>query len=346
MQTERVCLGTEASKLFGFVKRSPNYATWAKLVEDIGCSNTTLKACRRGKRTLTASSFEKLIAYLPANERGYFISKAKILDANWGAKKGGKYGIVALRKKYGIEQFRRWRSEWAKKHLNKTKKIRTPEVITPQLAEFIGACLGDGTMTKYFVRIFGDKNFDRSYFQYLANILKETFGIEASIRTAKSGNLSYLEVCSKELVDFLQKEVGLPSGDKIRNRANIPEKILANQTLTKCCLRGLMDTDGSFCRRGTYMCLAFTSHNTELLAQVSAIGHGLGYFSYHSKHQAGTNSWKRIRRYFSEVGSSNLKQIVRFSKWVSGGHRLYQKEVLKYFPEYLGLALPYTGPVV
>ncbi|MFH1588007.1 MAG: hypothetical protein ABIA76_01555 [Candidatus Diapherotrites archaeon] len=43
---------------------------------------------------------------IDVNERNYFLRKVKYIDSNWGAIKGGKKGIVELRKKYGIKQIR------------------------------------------------------------------------------------------------------------------------------------------------------------------------------------------------------------------------------------------------
>ena len=106
---------------------------------------------------------------------------------------------------------------------------------------------------------------------------------------------------SINFVDFFKEKFGYKVGDKIRNKVEIPDLILKDDELAKSCLRGLMDTDGGFCRRSTYMCLAFTSHNPLLLKQVNELGIKFGYFSYKNEVQAGSNSWKRIKRYFFEV---------------------------------------------
>ncbi|VVB99792.1 Uncharacterised protein [uncultured archaeon] len=51
-------------------------------------------------------------------------------------------------------------------------------------------------------------------------------------------------------------------------------------------------------------------------------------------------------KYFSEVGSSNMRHIIRFEERRKNKKFLYQKETLKYFPEYEHLTLAHFGPVV
>jgi len=45
--------------------------------------------------------------------------------------------------------------------------------------------LGDGTLTKYFLRISGDSRFDVPYFTYLQEMTKELFGLSSSIKILK-----------------------------------------------------------------------------------------------------------------------------------------------------------------
>lgn len=102
-----------------------------------------------------------------------------------------------------------------------------------------------------------------------------------------------------------------------------------------------MDTDGSVCRRDDYMCLAFSSRIPDLLEQVFKFGQSLEIFTYKSKEQIGTNSWKKIERFYELIGSSNIVHIIRFNEKRLNGSRLYKHEVLKYFPEYKSLTLPF-----
>ncbi len=75
-----------------------------------------------------------------------------------------------------------------------------------------------------------------------------------------------------------------------------------------------MDTDGSISKRGNQICLEFTSRNPVLLEQVWQTGQRLAIFAHKNSEQVGTNSWPRIRRYFSLIGSSNKIRIIRFNE--------------------------------
>ena len=226
------------------------------------------------------------------------------------------------------------------------KKIIIPEIISEEVAELLGAYLGDGTLTEYFIRISGDKRFDKNYFNHLSGLGERNFGVKGSILETPSTNQLSLVFFSKKLTTYFIEKFGLKIGDKIRNRTKIPQFIMEDDNLAKSCLRGLMDTDGSVSRRSTYMCLAFTAHSPVLLEQVAELGFRFGYFSYKNETQTGSNSWKKIRKYFAEVGSSNLRHIIRFEERLQNNRFLYQEDTLKYFPKYENLTLVHFGPVV
>ena len=127
--------------------------------------------------------------------------------------------------------------------------VKIPEKVNEELAELVGAYLGDGTLTKYFIRISGDKRYDVSYIRYLAGLVENVFEFKPAIRFENNTNIIYLEIRSKMICDFFHKKLKILYGDKIRNKTRIPEQILGDKNLLKACIRGLVDTDGSICRR-------------------------------------------------------------------------------------------------
>lgn len=225
-----------------------------------------------------------------------------------------------------------------------SREIKKPD-LNEKLAEFIGVHIGDGTLTPNLLRITGNKIYDENYFLYLKNLVFELFELRASIlydkRKDNQRNNILLSIASKNLAHFLHREFQIPYGNKIKNECSIPGKIIENRELSIACLRGLVDTDGSLSRRDNYMCLAFDSHNPVLLEQVWKIGSDLGIFTYRSKDQIGTNSWKNIQKYFEIVGSSNLSTIVRFKERLLNNQRLYKYQVLDYFDKYKKTELPF-----
>ncbi len=227
------------------------------------------------------------------------------------------------------------------------KDILVPK-LDENLAEFIGIHLGDGTLTKNFIRIFGDSRYDSSYFAYVSNLVKNLFGFSPFLRFDRGRDnkkhTMYLELCSKKLCDFLHIHFEMPYGNKMTGNAKIPKRILSNRRLAIACLRGLVDTDGSLSKRGNQMCLVFNSNNEILREQVFTLGKKLKIFNHRYMDEVGTNSWKRIVRYFNTVGSSNISNIIRFSEKYHNEIYLYKKDVLNYYKAYNNTILPFkTG---
>ena len=224
------------------------------------------------------------------------------------------------------------------------KNIFIPE-LNEKLAEFIGICLGDGTVTKYFTRIFGDSRYDIQYFLYISNLIKNLFNFSPFLRYDKGKDgkkhTMYLELCSKNLCDFLHIDFNIPYGDKIKGNAEISYSVLNNKKLSIACLRGLVDTDGSVSKRGTYICLAFNSNNEILREQVFILGKNLKVFNHKYQDEIGTNSWKRIIKYFNIVGSSNVSHIIRFCERYYNKNYLYKKDTLNYYKMYKDVILPF-----
>ncbi len=349
---DRILLPEELrEEFFEIIKSLLRLKSGKQLAKELSIDYSTFKNYRRGELTIPVHIFEKLSAPLDEAQKQKFLSNAKFLDSNWGAIKGGKRGIAVVRQKYGEEYLQMLRQKGGFANPNRphpvtSKNIIVPEKINAEIAGLLGVYLGDGTLTEYFMRISGDKRFDHNYFEYLSGVIKRNFGIASVILEVPSTNQLALQIHSKKFVDFFRKNFNLKNGDKIRNQSKIPDFILADGELAKACLRGLMDTDGSFSRRSIYLCMAFTSYSPVLLNQVYELGLKSGYFTYNFKGQVGSNSWPKIKKYFSEVGSSNLRHIIRFEERFKHNKFLYQEETLKYFPEYESVILPHRARVL
>lgn len=221
------------------------------------------------------------------------------------------------------------------------KKINYPEM-SETLAEFIGICLGDGTLTPYFIRISGDKRYDKKYFEHVSKIVHALFGISTSIFSEKARNTMYLQISSKLVCTYLNGTYGLPMGNK-RNSIKVPDAIKGNEKLEIAFLRGLVDTDGSVSRRGKQFTVQFISDYPGFLKDISQIGKHLGVFTYLNGDETGTNSWSRVVKYFALVGSSNPKHIIRFSERYLHNRLIYLNELneLQEKSEYKNMCLPY-----
>lgn len=326
------------------LKVASNFSSLKNLAIKLKIPYPTFKNYFQETRLLPEKLFDEILKLSSIKKDDLKIS---YLSYNWGKIKGGKKGMKILQKKYRKELIG-WRKKGSKTaHLIglNTKKIKIPKM-DEKLAEFIGAYLGDGTLTKYFVRISGDYRYDKPYFNHLKNIINDLFKIKATITKDKKYNTMYLTAFSTRLCTFLKEECGLKFGNKIRNKTVIPNKIMSDEKLSLACIRGLMDTDGSVSRRGrkgSQFCIQFTSHNKELLKQVHEIGNKIRVFTFGDNTGAGTNKHENIIKFFEIVGSSNLRHIIRFHLRFYKNKTIYQREVIEYYQKdfYKNLNLPF-----
>ncbi len=299
---------------------------------------TTFRDYNSGKRSLPINLFQIFCKIANVNQNNLNI---KIKAQNWGAVKGGKRGIKTLFAKYK-DSLDVWRAKGGKEsgyHKQKLKKIILPSKNDERLSELVGAYLGDGTFTNYFIRICGDKRYDIPYFQYLSNITSNMLGINPTIRAVKSKNQLYFEIYSKSFCDFFKK-LGIKTGDKMTNNTKIPKEFLKNTKLTRACIRGLIDTDGSVSKDGNSFSIRFTSHDKALLKQMTNITKSLDLFTFKTGQEIGTRNKSKVLNYFSKVGSSNLRHIVRFCEFTKGN--IFKKErVLEYYPKYKNVKIPF-----
>ena len=324
------------------VKNNLNCSLIGLSKKDINVSLRSLKHYSRARCLMPLSLVTSLCYLSGINLKSLNVS---YLPSNWGEIKGGKIAMHILKTKYS-DKLDIWRKK-AKRNsvISHLKKINLPEM-SEDLAEFIGIYLGDGTITKYLIKVTGDSRYDLKYFEYIRRLVQELFGINSKISSEKYGHILYLTIQSKLLCDFLHKKYKIEFGDKIRNQTCIPQEIIDNKNLSLACLRGLIDTDGCISRRGrkgSQFCVQFFNSDKKLLDQVWAIGSKYGFFSYSTGNEIGTNKWSNILKYFQEVGSSNLKHIVRFNVRKSEEKTLYLREVLDYYekPFYKNILLPF-----
>lgn len=315
----------------------------------LGVGYSAIKRYRREEILLSLSLVEELcqITGLPFQR----LEVTGLLPDNWGAVKGGKKGIRALFVKRS-ENLREWRAKGGRvaraRHPSKEDKKIVLPMLNNKLSEFIGIHLGDGTLTEHFVKITQDYRYDMPYVFYIAGLTMELFGKQPTIRREKGSNLVYVQLFSKKVCEYLHSKWAMPYGDKIKGIAMVPNEIMKNKQFTICCLRGLIDTDGSVSKDGNSISIRFSSHNKTLVDQVEDIGKSLGIFTFRNPLETGTRSWDNVVKYFRVVGSSNPRHIIRFHRRYSENELLKKSEILKHYKTYKGISLPFRldGPVV
>lgn len=128
--------------------------------------------------------------------------------------------------------------------------------INEGLAEYYGAMIGDGCLSRYFanydkrwkhcVLMTGHTHDEPYYKKNLQKISIKDFNVKGYIRFRKDQNVTRFEIYDKGVFNFF-KNLGFPIG--LKKKLFIPKKILGSQKLSIACVRGIFDTDGSIYSR-------------------------------------------------------------------------------------------------
>ena len=191
------------------------------------------------------------------------------------------------------------------------RPVEFPE-FSSQLAEFVGIILGDGNIHGNAIRIILSV-LEEGYRDYVCNLFKGLFSLDFNLYYSEPCNTVFLIKNSKILKEFLL-QIGLVSGNKVKNQVAVPPWILQNAEFSKSCLRGLIDTDGCmhYNKRDKQLRIVFRNNSIPLLNGVSQIGQLLDLpFVKAGYNQVGIYRKKHIERYLNEIGTSNSKHKVK-----------------------------------
>ncbi|MBI4919443.1 hypothetical protein HY837_05910 [archaeon] len=185
--------------------------------------------------------------------------------------------------------------------------------IEAQLAELIGIIMGDGYLynnfNKYIIGIVGDPVKEKEYFLHIQKLIKNVFNKDVNAKVRGRG--LRIVFGSKEIFNFLTKEIGLPYGQDKCERIKIPEKINSDWTLARHTIRGLYDTDGSVFvsnkkRAPNYPTIELTSTSKSLLEQVKNTLNNQGFRTSNIRSYKYKNPNARISHKLSLNGRKNL----------------------------------------
>lgn len=240
----------------------------------------------------------------------------RIIAHKGGINKTKIYGAVTNDEAYRKNKWREWwekEGKFQKKIIFERKIIQYPRS-SIELAEFIGIMIGDGGIASFHISITLDALTDKDYGDFVTTLVKNLFGITPKQYPKKRSRAFDIIVHSKELVDFCQS-LGLPIGNKIRQKINIPDWIKHEEKFAVACLRGLFDTDGSVFihryvvkkKQYSYPKISFASRSPLLLESVSHILDYLAIVNRRSRDEIKIESKRDVRKYYSLVGTHNPK---------------------------------------
>jgi transcriptional regulator with XRE-family HTH domain len=300
-----------------------------KIGQKLGLSRRTISDWKRGKYNIEQVSFLKLVDLtdIAIQDLHYEIidpDKQRLFASSLGGKaKWKKYrsiGTIEDRRKGGHTSYRnRYKDQddiFARTKIKKHQKSVT-------LAEFIGICMGDGSITNYQVTISLNSEDDKEYISYVSECVKELFGLKVKLQKRTKKKCMNVVISSVELVELLMG-YGLPKGDKIRANLDIPDWILRNRDYTIACLRGLFDTDGCIYlethkrKSGAYSYprLSFVSASEPLRQSVCDAYNDLEITGkIRMNRSVNIERFTDVEKYFKIVGSSNDKHLRRFAQF-------------------------------
>ncbi len=191
------------------------------------------------------------------------------------------------------------------------------------LAEFIGILLGDGGITANQVKIAFNRDTDTPHSVFMQKLINELFSISATITKRISDKGDNIVISSRNLVEFLLAK-GLKTGSKVRNNADIPGWVFRRKSYKIGCLRGLIDTDGSFylCnhkvnnKRYLSFAMCFTNHSKALLNSTYDLLVSLGFNPVKSNRRVYLHKNIDIAKYFDIINSHNAKHLGKYKKFL------------------------------
>ena len=204
------------------------------------------------------------------------------------------------------------------------KPVRLPTELTGDLAEEIGMHISDGTMSKLAVNYCGHEDDDGAYLRYrVLPLLKRIWGIKkVSWKAERDNKCLKLLLCSRRIVIFKEKVLGLPCGAK--EGIQIPEIVMKRHSLVERLMSGLFDGDGSLSFKSkwglghTYPVISYSSSSEPLMRQLQRQLRGLGFVIPKKLWERNDGTWflaingdRNYERWMNTVGFNNPKHLTK-----------------------------------
>ncbi len=285
-------------------------------------SERTVRDWQREKFLIDYDSVVTLCNYLSLS-----LPNIQKVDKYRHTSEAGRKGGRALIEKYGrvpvAEEDRQnaWRHWWETSGAKANVKILQPKQlhipkINEELAELIGIILGDGSLSKYHVAVTLNSIDDLEYSHYVISQFEKIFKVTPKVYVRKRMKALDIVVARINLVSFLI-EKGLVQGRKVRNQVSIPKWIMENSGCARACVRGLVDTDGTFFKHKyfvknkmySYNKISFSSASVPLRNDVLAVLTSAGIKAHISTTNVRIDAVEDVKKYMKFIGSSNPKHL-------------------------------------
>ena len=214
--------------------------------------------------------------------------------------------------------------------INKVKDITHAN--KEKLAEFLGIMLGDGNIYSkngtHRIVVTGHCEEDYDYLvNYIKPLIKNLFGLEASLWKHKNKNAIALSVCSKRIVENLNL-LGLNAGPKTMR---IPKFIKSNKIYITNFIRGVADTDFSMTfkkKHHAYPLITGSFSNKEFTEEIRQL---LGLLDIKANLYSGCRNGfmiyqldiygrENLDKWMKFIGFSNPKHLTKIAIWNKIGY--------------------------
>jgi len=201
-----------------------------------------------------------------------------------------------------------------------------------KLAEFLGILLGDGNLNKSSncITIVGSSEELDYYNHTVIPLIESLFEVKPKLRFRNDRNAIYIDFNSKQVMNYLSKEIGLVRGNK--KFAHVPGIVKNNLKAIPHFLRGLFDTDGclkfskQISQKNYYPRIQFCFNDAPFVHEVKDLLEKVGF---------NVGMWKdsrfnglifyqisgrdNLEKWMDSVGSNNTVQKTKYQIWKKYG---------------------------
>lgn len=317
------CSGTSRNYFFSRLKLK--FGTWQALTKKIETYKSRLERFRSGWISLPYFTYALLLRYLENDDVIFAKQNVFFRQENWGRSKGGL--ITYSRHREMFEEGRKI----AARNARPKYKFNFDMPLTEQIAELLGAFIGDGFTNcygrSYIVQITGDSRLDRTYYSDILIPCIKTMCPESNPIIDTYDNTIRLTINSKEFCILLTQRFGFRRGKKAYS-VKIPQEILEsnNWRIINRCIRGIFDTDGYvfFDRRKSYevpyLRIGLQVVSKDLIRQVHYLLLQQGILAKVTSKgdRIQINGLDECRKFVSIVGFSNSRHLNKLKGILSG----------------------------
>ena len=200
---------------------------------------------------------------------------------------------------------------------NNSNPVILPAKRSVELAELFGILLGDGSVEKYYTKVYLNLSLENEYAAFVRQLSEKLFsGATITVRKRPGRGTVEVQISSKSVSDYL-----ISAGFNPKTRT-VPLWISDKQDFSVASVRGLFDTEGTVGHKkylgkgGAYLYKQLTFTNTKASLR-SFVVTTLAKKGFHPTTSTRNNVYISnkldITRYLSHIGTNNPKLLKKLT---------------------------------